>query len=209
MTDDVFDAAHDRPVVRIVDDQASVRDAIGDLLASVGIATVAYPSAQAFLDEDSHEHPGCLVLDVRMPGLGGMDLQTELNRRAIPLPIIFVTGHGDIPMSVRAMKAGAVDFLTKPFDDQALIDAVNAACQRDATERQTRLREADAKARFDALNRGERDVVALTAEGLKIREIAERLGVSEITVKVRRARAMEKLDVSSLPELIRYVVESS
>ncbi|MES2096818.1 MAG: response regulator [Pseudomonadota bacterium] len=203
MTDPIFEETADRPLVRIIDDEPAVCEAISDLLASVGIATVSYTSARQFLEVDAKQRPGCVVLDVRMPNLGGLDLQVEMQACSITLPIVFVTGHGDIPMSVRAMKAGAIDFLPKPFNDQALIDAVNAANERDATQRSRFARTADLKERLTLLNTGEQEVMTLTAQGLKIRDIAARLGVSEITVKVRRARVMHKMGVTSVAELAR------
>ena len=192
-----------RPLVRIVDDHAPIRAAVDDLLTSVGFESVSYASARDFLRDDPVERPGCLILDVRMPELGGFDLQAALGRRGIRLPIIFVTGHGDIRMSVRALKAGAVDFLAKPFDDQMLIDAVNAAILEDIEHRRTRNRVAAVLARADLLAPGERLVMDMVVQGHTNREISTALNVAEITVKVRRATVMRKMQAETLPDLVR------
>ncbi|WP_295515234.1 response regulator [uncultured Pseudomonas sp.] len=192
-------------LVHLVDDDASVRAALEDLLASVGLTTRSYVSAADFLARATLDVPACLVLDVRMPGMNGLDLQQELQRREIVLPIIFITGHGDIPMSVRAMKQGALEFLTKPFRDQDLLDAIDQALRkaRGAHAQQVQLREL--QARLDSLNDGERAVLTRVVTGLLNKQIAAQLGVSEITVKVRRAALMRKLQAGSLAELVKMV----
>lgn len=192
-------------LVHLVDDDASVRAALEDLLASVGLTTRSYVSAADFLARATLDVPACLVLDVRMPGMNGLDLQQELQRREIVLPIIFITGHGDIPMSVRAMKQGALEFLTKPFRDQDLLDAIDQALRkaREAHAQQAQLREL--QARLDSLNDGERAVLSRVVTGLLNKQIAAQLGVSEITVKVRRAALMRKLQAGSLAELVKMV----
>ncbi|KQM19661.1 response regulator transcription factor [Novosphingobium sp. Leaf2] len=191
------------PVVRIIDDDASVRAAVEDLLASVGLEARSYPSTQAFLDSDEPEAPGCLVLDVRMPGQSGLDFQREMTGLGIGLPVIFITGHGDVPMSVRAMKDGAVEFLTKPFDDQALLDAIHDGIGRDRLRRAFECEIAALLARYSTLNAGERAVMALVVKGLLNKQVAGFLEVSEITVKVRRRQVMLKMGATSLPQLVR------
>ena len=192
-------------LVHLVDDDASVRAAVEDLLASVGLDTRSYASAADFLERARLDAPGCLVLDVRMPGMNGLDLQQELQRRGLALPIIFITGHGDIPMSVRAMKQGALEFLTKPFRDQDLLDAIDQALRKaqDAHAQHRQLQ--DLQSRLDTLNDGERAVLARVVTGLLNKQIAAQLGVSEITVKVRRAALMRKLQAGSLAELVKMV----
>ncbi|WP_295461430.1 response regulator transcription factor [uncultured Pseudomonas sp.] len=192
-------------LVHLVDDDASVRAALEDLLASVGLTTRSYVSAADFLARATLDVPACLVLDVRMPGMNGLDLQQELQRREIVLPIIFITGHGDIPMSVRAMKQGALEFLTKPFRDQDLLDAIDQALRkaREAHAQQAQIRQL--QARLDSLNDGERAVLSRVVTGLLNKQIAAQLGVSEITVKVRRAALMRKLQAGSLAELVKIV----
>lgn len=191
--------------VHLVDDDTSVRAAVEDLLASVGLDTRSYVSAADFLERARLEEPGCLVLDVRMPGMNGLDLQQELQRRGLALPIIFITGHGDIPMSVRAMKQGALEFLTKPFRDQDLLDAIDQALRK-AQDAHAQRRQLQAlQTRLDTLNEGERAVLARVVTGLLNKQIAAQLGVSEITVKVRRAALMRKLQAGSLAELVKMV----
>lgn len=202
------DRSDDAPLVRIVDDQSSVREAVADLLASVGLAARGYASVAEFRQDDDPARPGCLVLDVRMPGSSGFDLLAAMTAQGDVLPVIFVTGHGDVAMAVRAMKAGAVDFLAKPFNDQQLIDAVNAAIRENTARRKMRDIAADATRRLSTLSEGEYDVMRLTIEGLRIKQIACRLGISEITVKTRRARLMQKLEVTTLPELFRLFDQS-
>ncbi len=192
-------------LVHLVDDDASVRAAVEDLLASVGLDTRSYASAADFLERARLEAPGCLVLDVRMPGMNGLDLQQELQRRGLALPIIFITGHGDIPMSVRAMKQGALEFLTKPFRDQDLLDAIDQALRKAQDAHAQRRQLQDLQSRLDTLNDGERAVLARVVTGLLNKQIAAQLGVSEITVKVRRAALMRKLQAGSLAELVKMV----
>lgn len=192
-------------LVHLVDDDASVRAAVEDLLASVGLDTRSYVSAADFLERARLDAPGCLVLDVRMPGMNGLDLQQELQRRGLALPIIFITGHGDIPMSVRAMKQGALEFLTKPFRDQDLLDAIDQALRKAQDAHAQRRQLQDLQSRLDTLNDGERAVLARVVTGLLNKQIAAQLGVSEITVKVRRAALMRKLQAGSLAELVKMV----
>ncbi|ONN70225.1 response regulator transcription factor [Pseudomonas oryzihabitans] len=192
-------------LVHLVDDDASVRAAVEDLLASVGLDTCSYASAADFLERARLDAPGCLVLDVRMPGMNGLDLQQELQRRGLALPIIFITGHGDIPMSVRAMKQGALEFLTKPFRDQDLLDAIDQALRKAQDAHAQRRQLQDLQSRLDTLNDGERAVLARVVTGLLNKQIAAQLGVSEITVKVRRAALMRKLQAGSLAELVKMV----
>lgn len=192
-------------LVHLVDDDASVRAAVEDLLASVGLGTRSYVSAADFLDRARLDEPGCLVLDVRMPGMNGLDLQQELQRRGLALPIIFITGHGDIPMSVRAMKQGALEFLTKPFRDQDLLDAIDQALRKAQDAHAQRQQLQELQTRLDTLNEGERAVLARVVTGLLNKQIAAQLGVSEITVKVRRAALMRKLQAGSLAELVKMV----
>ncbi|MDQ8030657.1 MAG: response regulator transcription factor [Bordetella sp.] len=191
------------PVVHVVDDDAGVREALDDLLTSVGLQVRTHASAQAFMDAPREDAPGCLVLDVRMPGLSGLEFQRQMAGLGIHLPVIFITGHGDIAMSVGAMKQGAVDFLAKPFREQDLLDAIQQAIGRD---RQRRVRQAareGLRARWQTLNEGERQVMALVVEGLLNKQVADRLDVSEITVKVRRGNVMRKMDAASLADLVR------
>ncbi|MCI1012127.1 response regulator transcription factor, partial [Pseudomonas oryzihabitans] len=190
-------------LVHLVDDDASVRAAVEDLLASVGLDTRSYVSAADFLERARLDAPGCLVLDVRMPGMNGLDLQQELQRRGLALPIIFITGHGDIPMSVRAMKQGALEFLTKPFRDQDLLDAIDQALRKAQEAHAQRRQLQELQTRLDTLNDGERAVLARVVTGLLNKQIAVQLGVSEITVKVRRAALMRKLQAGSLAELVK------
>ena len=190
------------PAVFVVDDDASVREAIGNLLRSVGLKVQAFGTAQEFLSSAS-PGPGCLVLDVRLPGLSGLDLQRQLVETNRKIPIIFITGHGDIPMSVRAMKAGAIEFLTKPFRDQELIDAIRQAIDRD---RQTRSREnemAELRERYSSLTPREQEVMKYVVRGLVNKQIASEIGITESTVKLHRGRLMHKMNAESLADLIR------
>lgn len=191
------------PIVFIVDDDADVRRAMERLIRSVGLDVEAYASAKAFLLREAPDRPGCIVLDVRMPGLSGLDLQRELARASLNLPIIFVTGHGTVPMSVRAMKAGAIDFLQKPIDDQVLLDAVQQAIEQDRRSRRERAEVQAVWARVKTLTPREREVFALVVEGLLNKQIAGELGTSEKTIKVHRARVMQKMQADSLAELVR------
>jgi FixJ family two-component response regulator len=192
-------------VVFVVDDDASVRESLAELLASVGLRVEAFGSAAQFLQSKIADGPGCLVLDVRLPGLSGLDFQAELAKSKVLLPVIFVTGHGDIPMSVRAMKAGAVEFLTKPFRDQELLDAVQRALELDRTRREEHKSVAELGARFQSLTPREQEVIRLVSTGLMNKQIAGRLDVTEITVKVHRGNAMRKMRATSLVDLIRML----
>jgi FixJ family two-component response regulator len=190
-------------IVFVVDDDSSVREAIQNLIRSVGLRVETFETAQDFLRSQIQDIPGCLVLDVRLPGLSGLDLQRELAARNVTLPIIFITGHGDIPMSVRAMKAGALEFLTKPFRDQDLLDAIQQALDRVRLIRQERADEARLRARLDSLTSREREVMNLVVAGMLNKQIAGELRISEITVKLHRGRVMQKMAANSLPELVR------
>jgi FixJ family two-component response regulator len=191
------------PKVFIVDDDDSIRRGLERLMKSVGLESASFPSAQDFLDNDPYPGPGCLVLDVRMPGLSGLDLQDELTKRELDVPIIFITGHGDVPMSVRAMKAGAIDFLQKPFNDQDLIDAVNHAIDKDRERLKTHAELVDIRALIDTLTPREYEVFTWVITGRLNKQIADELGTSEKTVKVHRGRVMQKLEVESVAELVR------
>ncbi len=180
-----------------------MRDAIESLIRSVGMHVRTFASAQEFMGSTRPDAPACLVLDVRMPGLSGLDLQRELLSAGIRIPIIFITGHGDIPMSVRAMKAGAVEFLTKPFRDQDLLDAISQALERDRTLRTQHAEIAELRRRFEHLTPREREVMELVVSGLLNKQIAARLNISEITVKLHRHQVMEKMKAESLAELVR------
>lgn len=190
-------------IVYVVDDDSSVREAIKSLIMSVGLRVETFGTAQEFLKSTRLDAPGCVVLDVRLPGLSGLDLQRELAAHGINLPVIFITGHGDIPMSVRAMKAGALEFLTKPFRDQDLLDAIQQALERDRSARQQRLETAELRERFDSLTAREREVMALVVSGLLNKQIAGELGTSEVTIKIHRSQVMKKMDAGSLAELVR------
>jgi len=188
--------------VLVVDDDASVREALSDLFQSVGLTVEVYASAQEFLKNERPEGPGCLVLDVRLPGKSGLDFQQELSAANINLPIVFLTGHGDIPMSVRAMKAGAVEFLTKPFREQDLLDAVQTALERDRVNREDQKLGAMLRQRFASLTPREQSILALVVAGRRNKQIAFEIGTSEVTVKVHRTNLMRKLQASSLADLI-------
>ena len=193
------------PVVFVVDDDASVRSSLKFLLSTVGLHVESFDSADRFLHKTPPDAPSCLVLDVRLPGLSGLDFQRELAARNARIPIIFLTGHGDIPMSVRAMKAGAVEFLTKPFRDQDLLDAVRIALERDRARREQDKDVMMLQRRFDSLTSREQEVISMVVSGMLNKQIADQLGTAESTVKVQRSRAMEKMHAESLVDLIRMI----
>ena len=192
----------EQSTVLVVDDDMSVREALSDLFQSVGLMVEAYASAQEFLKNPPREGPCCLVLDVRLPGKSGLDFQHELNESDVRLPIIFLTGHGDIPMSVRAMKAGAVEFLTKPFREQDLLDAVQTALERDRLNREDGNLIALLRQRFSSLTPREQAILTLVVAGRRNKQIAFEIGTSEVTVKVHRTNLMRKMQASSLADLI-------
>jgi FixJ family two-component response regulator len=191
------------PIVFIVDDDASVRRSTERLIRSAGLEVQSFISAREFLSNPRPDRPACLVLDVRMPGLSGMDLQRELARSGIHIPIIFITGHGDIPMSVRAMKAGAVEFLTKPFRSRSLLDAIHAAIERDRSTLRERSETGALRERYEQLTPREREVMALVAAGLLNKQVAGELATTERTIKFHRAHIMQKMRAESLPDLVR------
>jgi FixJ family two-component response regulator len=193
----------DDPIVFVVDDDSSMREALTDLITSVGVLVEAFKSAREFLEHRRRDAPACLVLDVRLPGLSGLDLQRELARTEAPVPIIFITGHGDIPMSVRAMKEGAVEFLAKPFRDQDLLDAIQHALGIDRAARQERATVTEVRRRYEALTNREREVMRLVVSGLLNKQIAGELGSSEVTVKMHRGQVMRKMKAQSLVQLVR------
>ena len=192
----------ERSTVLVVDDDASVREALSDLFQSVGLRVEVFASTQEFLKNRRPEGPGCLVLDVRLPGKSGLDFQQELNAANISLPIVFLTGHGDIPMSVRAMKAGAVEFLTKPFREQDLLDAVQTALERDRVNREDEKLLTTLRQRFASLTPREQAVMPLVVAGRQNKQIAFEIGTSEVTVKVHRTNLKRKMQASSLVDLI-------
>ena len=193
----------ERPVVFIIDDDASVRDGVGDLLRSVGLDVHSFGSTHDFLQSKRPNVPGCIVLDVRLPGGSGLEFQRLLAESDIRLPVIFITGHGDISMSVRAMKTGAIEFLTKPLREQELLDAVHAGIERDRARRQQARLVAELRGRFDCLTPREREVLALVVTGRPNKQIAHQLELSEMTVKVHRSQTMRKMRANSLIELVR------
>jgi FixJ family two-component response regulator len=187
----------------IVDDDAAVRDSLDQLIRSVGLETRLFSSPAELLGSSLPDEPGCIVLDVRLPGVSGLDLQGQLTRRGVDFPIIFMTGHGDIPMSVRAMKAGAVDFLSKPFRDQDMLDAVTAALERDAQRRIEAATKESLRAQYETLTSREREVMGYVTAGLMNKQVAGLIGLSEITVKIHRGTMMRKMGVRSLADLVR------
>jgi FixJ family two-component response regulator len=190
-------------VVIVIDDDPAMRQAITTLIETVGLNTQAYASGQEFLQRPLPDVPSCLVLDVRLPGLSGLNLQRELSVRGMNIPIIFITGHGDIPMSVQAMKAGAVEFLTKPFRDQDLLDAIEQALERDRVARRQQADMVAPKQRYETLTAREREVMRLAVAGLLNKQIASQLGTSEKTVNIQRARMMQKMQADSIAALVR------
>ena len=191
------------PMVFVVDDEASIRDALSNLFRSVGIQVNTFESTSDFLKHPKPDSPSCLILDVRLQGFSGLDFQNQLAESKVKMPIIFITGHGDIAMSVKAMKAGASDFLAKPFRDQDLLDAVSAALQTDVRRRELELQGADLQNRFQSLTARERQVMAHAAKGLMNKQIADQLHLSEITVKIHRGHAMKKMNAKSFADLVR------
>ena len=192
-------------VVFVVDNDPSVRSSLKFLLSTVGMRVESFDSAEAFFQKKLPDVPTCLVLDVRLPGLSGLDFQRKLAARNVCIPIIFITGHGDIPMSVRAMKAGAVEFLSKPFRDQDLLDAINIGLERDRARREQEKLLAELRQRFETLTPREQEVASMVVSGRANKEIAGKLGTAESTVKVHRSRAMEKMRAQSFADLVRMV----
>ena len=193
------------PIVIVVDDDPSVRSSLKLLVSTVGLRVESFESAETVLERTLPDTVSCFVMDVRLRGLSGLDFQRELAARNIRIPIVFITGHGDIPMSVRAMKAGAVEFLTKPFRDQDLLDAIHLALERDRARREEEQERIQLQQRFELLTRRERDVLWMVVSGMLNKQIAAQLGTAENTVKVHRRRAMEKMEAQSLAEVIRMI----
>lgn len=193
----------DEPLVIIVDDDLAIREGLHELMLSAGLQPICFASTRDLLEADVLDRPGCLILDVRMPGVSGLDLQLQLAASGKPKPIVFLTGHGDIPMTVQAMKAGAVDFLTKPVRDQTLLDAVMVGLERDAAQRQRAEIVHLTKNRFETLTPREKEVLAQVARGRLNKQIAFDFGISEVTVKLHRANVMRKMEATSIGELIR------
>jgi FixJ family two-component response regulator len=196
-------AAKVPPVVFVIDDDASVRAALSSLIRSVGLRVEVFASASEFLAAKRTDGPSCLILDVRLPGMSGLNFQAELAKANIVIPIIFITGHGDIPMSVKAMKAGAVEFLTKPFRDQDLLDAIKVALERARSWIESEKAVSELRANFESLSPRETEVMARVTSGLLNKQIAAELGVSEVTVKVHRGNVMQKMGAKSLADLVK------
>lgn len=192
--------------VFVVDDDQEVREALQLLMESVGLGVATYASAQGYLDQFDPARPGCIVLDVRMPGMSGLELQSQLAEKLLCPPIIIITGHGDVPMAVRAVQAGAVDFIEKPFNDQALLDSVHRAIEKDAQQRGEASHVADIQSRYERLTPREKEVVALVVTGYRNKLIADKLSVSQSTVEAHRAKVMEKMEAKSLSDLMRMMM---
>jgi FixJ family two-component response regulator len=192
-----------QPIVFIIDDDISVREGISDLLRSVGLGVQTFASTQEFVDSKRPDAPGCIILDVRLPGRSGLELQQTLGQLGIQLPVIFISGHGDIPISVRAMKSGAMEFLTKPINEQELLDAVQAGIERDRANRQDNALATELRARFNSLTPREREIMSLVVSGNLNKQIGFQVGLSEMTVKVHRSHVMQKMRAKSLVDLVR------